>query len=69
VGTLEAAEHGGLVRGSRLFGLHVLVVTGRLVASDTTGGPVVVYWTEGDDLTAAWTQGLAAAPAPTGATA
>ena len=68
VGTLEAGEHGGLVRGSRLFGLHVLVVTGRLVTSDTTGGPVVVSWTEGD-LTAAWTRGLATAPTPTGATA
>jgi uncharacterized protein (DUF58 family) len=66
-GTLEASEHGGLVRGSRLFGLHVLVVTGRLVASDGPGGPVVVLWTEGDDLTGAWSTGLSGvSAAPTG---
>jgi len=65
VGNLEASEHGGLVRGARLFGLHVLVVTGRLVASDAPGGPAVVVWGDDDDLTRAWQEGLAAVPSPT----
>lgn len=54
VGHLEAGEHGGLVDGSRRFGLHVLVVTGRLVASGAVVGPPVVTWDGTTDLTRAW---------------
>ena len=54
VGNLEASEHGGLVDGSRRFGLHVLVVTGRLVTSETVIGPPVVLWDGTTDLATAW---------------
>ncbi len=69
VGNLEAAEHGGLVRGSRRFGLHVLVVTGRLVASDALGASVVVAWDGRTDLGRAWEDGVGALTASAAASA
>lgn len=63
VGSLDAVEHGGLVRATDRFGLSVLLVAGRLVPS-TTGGPVVVTWDGSSDPAVAWERALSSLRGP-----
>jgi uncharacterized protein (DUF58 family) len=53
VGALDAVEHAGLARGSRRFGLAVLVASSRVVASPGPG-PVLVTDDGSVDLPRAW---------------